>query len=262
MPSASYKLKRENTKLLTEKVDKFVEGFTGTLDSLCDDPDEFLMMLDVADNVLTSGEMERMKDILGSLRLKLKDTMRSHLVNQIKKDESMLNAICSKMEVEKTEADEKNERDAELRREKEIETNPLFKMLTNNLTKDDSCCVNIELLTLVLGVGDGKDIRALHDREVEDRAGLPTWLQVMENGLMYLNDDKTSVNAEVVGIGQGRMTFDQIYGSHFKLRGRIYQALRSLNLRFANYKESESWTSAITGYRWTGSGADSVNIPM
>ena len=155
MPSSSYKLKRENTKRLTDKVDKFVDGFTGTLDELCDDPEEFLSMIDVTDNMLTSGEMERMKDILRSLRMKIKDTMRSHLVNQIKKDESMLNAICSKMEIEKTEIDEKNERDAELRREKERETNPLFRVLTDNLEKSDDQCVNIELLTLVLGIDAG-----------------------------------------------------------------------------------------------------------
>jgi len=260
MPSSSYKLKRENTKKLTDKINKFVDMFTGTLDDLCSDPEEFLQAIDVTDNILTDGEMERMKDIMSSLRMKVQDTMRSHLINQIKKDESMLNAICSKMEVETSEDDVKKQRDAELRSEHIIQTDPTIQMLEKYIVKDDRCDIQVQLLTTMLLIGEGEDLRLLRNREQKEQDGLPTWLMVMMDGKNYIYCDKKEVNAELVGGGLGRLSFEKISKEHWPLSCQIWKAINTMKLPSKRSVESEPMSGRIVGYRWIGKCEDCVNI--
>lgn len=254
MPRSSYEIKRRNTQIITSKIHKLVDEFTGTLEDMCDDPDNFLMTLGVRENLLSDSEMDTLRDILVSMRIKVKETMRSHLINKIKKNDGMLNAICSRMEPVET-ADEVSERDTMLRKERLIDTNPMATLLRSNLKKDDTCQVPVVLLAAVLIIGDCDEIAQLRDKEQREHKDFPTFLTVMRDGIAYLNSDVSMPNAESTGAEAGPMTEEQLYSIHWKSKAAIHKAAKLLG-----FTTSTTGSGMIYGYRWTGVGASSINM--
>lgn len=121
MPTRDYKEKLDNVRMIDEHLSKAVVKMTESLDEFADDDgvDNLLALLGASGDVsLLETEREKVNLLLKSTITDLKDTLLKKLRIGLKKDASLLNAICSQLEKPDGD-DEKAKRDERLRLEKD-----------------------------------------------------------------------------------------------------------------------------------------------
>lgn len=157
MPTSAYMRKNENTKRLTPFVEEFTNTLVKSLDPFCEDPHEFLMAINAKDDIMTDAEKKNLLDIFCSIRREVRTFVKHRLVNDIKKDDGLLEAIASQLDDE--DKRKEKERIENIRvMKKEADDNKYFKFIETYFVKDYDSVINMSAIDLHLnGIPIGGD---------------------------------------------------------------------------------------------------------
>lgn len=148
MPTRDYKEKLDNVRMIDEHLSKAVVKMTESLDEFADDGgvDNLLALLGASGDVsLLETEREKVNLLLKSTITDLKDTLLKKLRIGLKKDASLLNAICSQLEKPDGD-DEKAKRDERLRLEKDS----TYVWLKPRISPNPSKKINLDALAYLV----------------------------------------------------------------------------------------------------------------
>jgi hypothetical protein len=138
-------------------VEEFTNTLVKSLDPFCEDPHEFLMAINAKDDIMTDAEKKNLLDIFCSIRREVRTFVKHRLVNDIKKDDGLLEAIASQLDDE--DKRKEKERIENIRvMKKEADDNKYFKFIETYFVKDYDSVINMSAIDLHLnGIPIGGD---------------------------------------------------------------------------------------------------------